>query len=177
MAELVNIAGDGLPLYIWATFAKAGQTAWDVGRQRAEQGAGGFAFDHTVVREVDGQVAACLISYPKDDSPNPPDHDAPAPLGSLIELGNRVTNTWYLNILATFPQYRGSGIGAELLRIADQRARAAGLSRISLTVSDANETARRLYERNGYVEFARAPIEESGWDHAGKNWILLVKNL
>ena len=35
LAELVNFAGEGLPLYLWGKMAEAGQTAWDVGRIRA----------------------------------------------------------------------------------------------------------------------------------------------
>lgn len=54
MAELVDIAGDGLPRHIWATFARAGQAAMGVGVERARNGLGGFAFRNTLVREVDG---------------------------------------------------------------------------------------------------------------------------
>ena len=35
LAELVNYAGDGLPLYLWGKLAGADETAWDVGRRRA----------------------------------------------------------------------------------------------------------------------------------------------
>ncbi len=177
MAELVNISGDGLPLYLWAKFARPGQSAWEVGLERARLGLGGFAFVHTVVREVDGQVAACLIGQPRDDAPQPPDGNIPAALVPLNELGNMAANTWYINILATFPEHRGKGYGTELLRMAETRARNAGLGRMSLIVSDANVGARRLYERHGFGELATRPMVKEHWQHEGRNWLLLVKNL
>lgn len=191
MAELVNIAGDGLPLYIWGKLAKPGQTAWDVGLERARLGLGGFAFQHTVVREVDGAVAACLIGYPPadpskptsespkpmSDSPKPPGDELPAPLAPLMELGELSASTWYLNVLATFPQFRGRGIGGELMKVAIERARASGVARMSLTMSDANVAARRLYESHGFYELARRAIVKEAWEHVGDNWILMAKDV
>ncbi|MBK8268990.1 MAG: GNAT family N-acetyltransferase [Planctomycetes bacterium] len=178
MAELVNIAGDGLPLYLWATFARPEQSAWDVGRERARLGLGGFAYKNTVVREVVGKVAACLIGYPNSDSPPPPSGLAlPGPLVPLMELSNFVTSTWYLNVLATFPDHRGKGYATELLQFAESMARDSGHSQMSLIMSDANAGARRMYEKNGFAEYACRPIVKDKWEHAGQNWILMVRDL
>jgi len=177
MAELVNLAGEGLPLYLWAKFARPEQSAWDVGRERARLGLGGFAFPHTVVREVDGRAAACLIGYPRSDPLPTSGHEGITLLAPLEELGSLVLTSWYINILATFPLHRGKGFAAELLHIAEGRARDAQLPRISLIVSDANTPARRLYAGNGYSEFATRPIVKEDWSHNGRNWILLVKEL
>lgn len=176
MAALVNIAGDGLPLHIWATFAQPGQTALDVGRDRAARGLGGFAFENTVVHEVDGRVVAGLIGYPNTASPTPPD-DLPPPLAPLLELGALAGDCWYLNVLATFPEYRGLGIASRLLAIAADQARAAGLDRICLIVSDANTNAKRLYDNAGFNQIATRPIVKAGWNHAGTHWELLEQHL
>ncbi|MFM9968227.1 MAG: GNAT family N-acetyltransferase [Burkholderiales bacterium] len=177
MAELVNISGDGLPLYLWAKFARPGQSAWEVGLERARLGLGGFAFQNPVVLEVKGEVAACLIGYPCGDAPQAPAGDVPAALVPLNELGNLARNTWSINILATFPQHRGKGFGSELLRVAEMRARAAQVGRMSLIVSDANVVAGRLYAKNGFAECATRPIVKEEWEHEGQNWVLLIKNL
>ena len=180
MAELVNIAGDGLPSYLWAKFARAGQSGWDVGLERARGGLGGFAFQNTVVREVGGEVGACLLGYPLRDSPPAPAGDVPAPLGPLIELGRLAPpERWYLNVLATLPQHRGKGLASDLLRIADEFAREAESVRpcISLIVSDANAGARRLYARHGYRQLSSRPIVKEAWEHAGENWLLLLKEM
>ncbi|HEX6094114.1 MAG TPA: hypothetical protein VFZ07_12215, partial [Dongiaceae bacterium] len=44
LAELVNYAGEGLPLYLWGKMAAAGESAWDVGRRRAARDEGSFSY-------------------------------------------------------------------------------------------------------------------------------------
>src|SRR5690606_11874388 len=40
LAELINFAGEGMPLYLWERMANVGEDPWEVGRRRArrEQG-------------------------------------------------------------------------------------------------------------------------------------------
>ena len=179
MAELVNMAGGGLPMYVWDRFAQVGQTAWEVGLERARLGLGGFAFRHTVVRDVGGRVGACLMGYPMCEPPPPPPVrggvEVPPQLTVLQELGKLAPIGWYLNVIATFPEHRGKGFATELLRMADQLAQDAECSSISLTMSDANLPARRLYEKHGYAELAQRAIVKAGWELAGENWVLMVK--
>lgn len=176
MAELVNIAGDGLPLYLWAKKALPGQSAWDVGRERASRGMGGFAYRNTVVREESGKTTACLIGYPLRGSPELSAEDVPAMLVPLLELERLVPNSWFINVLATYPEYRGNGFGSELLRIAETLASDSECAGMSLIMSDANAGARRLYERHGYGAHATRPIVKEEWTHAGQNWVLMVKD-
>ncbi|MAU59588.1 GNAT family N-acetyltransferase [Parvibaculum sp.] len=50
---------------------------------------------------------------------------------------------------------RGRGIGQALLRAAEERALAAGVSEIRLYVLEANARARRIYEEAGYRNYER----------------------
>jgi ribosomal protein S18 acetylase RimI-like enzyme len=177
MAELVNSAGDGLPLYLWAKTARPGQSAWDVGMERARHGSGGFAYNNTIIRENDGKTAACLIGYPLGDGLGATDEEVPAMLVPLLELESLVPHSWYVNVLATYPEHRGKGFATELLKIAETRAIEAGCERICLIVSDTNSSARRLYEKCGYGERATRPIVKEDWEHSGQNWVLLAKDL
>lgn len=176
MAELVNIAGHGLPLYLWARFARPGQSAWDVGLERARTGTGGFAYRNTVIREDSGEVAACLIGYPLADKPEPVEDDVPAILVPLLELENLVPGTWYINVLAAYPDHRGKGFGTGLLEVAETLAHSCRCRGLSLITSDDNIGALRLYERHGYTERATRPIVKEGWDHGGEQWALLAKD-
>ncbi len=176
MTELVNFAGEGMPVYLWTRMAADGQSPWDIGRERARRDSGGFSYRNTVVREDNGKVAACLIGYPLADEPEPVDYnELPAMFRPLQELEDLAPKTWYVNVLATFPEHRGKGFGGELLAIAEELARDTEREGLSIIVSDANTGARRLYERSGYQEIATRPMHKDDWENDGENWVLLVK--
>ncbi len=178
MAELVNIAGEGLPLYLWTGMAESGESPWDIGQQRARRDSGSFSYRNTVVRQNDDTVVSALIGYPLPDTPEAINYDEmPAMFVPLQELENLVPGTWYVNVLATFPEHRGKGYGSDLLSIAEQLAVDTGRSGLSIIVSDANTGARRLYERSGYVELATRPMIKESWENAGENWVLLERRL
>ncbi len=178
MAELVNMAGEGLPLYLWGKMAEPGEDPWEVGRRRARREEGSFSYRNAVMREADGGVAACLIGYRLADAPEPIDYDAtPAMFVGLQELENLAPGSWYVNVLAAYPEHRGKGYGAELLALAERRAAETGARGLSIIVSDANAGARRLYERTNYREIATRPMVKEEWANGGENWVLLTKTL
>lgn len=178
MAELVNMAGEGMPLYLWTGMAGEGQTPWDVGVERAQRETGGFSYSNTIVREESGKVIAALVGYPLEDDPAPVDYsDMPSIFVPLQQLEDMVPGTWYVNVLGTYPEFRGKGIGSQLLAIAEDIAAALAKRGLSIIVADTNLSARRLYERHGYSEIATREMVKEGWAHTGKNWVLLVKRI
>ena len=178
MAELINIAGEGMPLYLWTNMAETGESPWDIGQQRAQRESGSFSYQNTIVIEDSGKVVAALMGYPLADSPEPVDYEQmPAMFVPLQQLEDLVAGTWYVNVLAAYPDCRGKGYGTSLLAIAEQLAVDTGRSGLSIIVSDANTGARRLYERSGYVEIATRPMVKEAWENAGENWVLLEKRL
>ena len=56
LAELIDMAGEGLPLYLWAKMAKPGETAREVGRRRAAREEGGFSYKNAIVIDQGGIV-------------------------------------------------------------------------------------------------------------------------
>ncbi|HSH41346.1 MAG TPA: GNAT family N-acetyltransferase [Arenicellales bacterium] len=178
LAELVNMAGEGMPLYLWSGMAESGQSPWDVGRERAMRESGGFSYRNAVVLEHGEDVAACLIGYPLEDDPAPADYaDMPPMFVPLQQLEDLAPGTWYLNVLATYPEHRGRGFGRGLLEVAEAIAADEGKSGLSIIVSDANAAARRLYDRQGYIERDKRPMVKNGWKNHGANWVLLIKEL
>jgi ribosomal protein S18 acetylase RimI-like enzyme len=177
MAELVNVAGENLPLYLWTRMAAPGQSAWEFGRLRAQREEGAFSYRNTVIVEAaDAGVAGCLVGYPLPKRPEPIPPDLPPLFRPLQELENLAPATWYVNVLAVYPEHRGRGLGSGLLALADRIAADLGSSGLSIIVSDANAGARRLYERRGYREAATRPMVKEEWENAGRNWVLLVKD-
>jgi ribosomal protein S18 acetylase RimI-like enzyme len=175
LAELVDFASEGLALYLWTKIAGPGGDPWAVGRERALRESGAFSYRNAVVLERHGRVAAGLIGYPLPDRPEPITSDMPPMFVPLQELENLAPGTWYVNVLAAYPDKRGQGLGAALLALADKLAAEADRRGLSIIVSDANTGARQLYERTGYREVARRPKVKEDWQNPGKDWVLLVK--
>lgn len=58
---------------------------------------------------------------------------------------------------AVLPDYRGQGIGRQLLTAVENKARELGCCRITLEVQENNEAARRIYERSGFAQAVYGP--------------------
>jgi ribosomal protein S18 acetylase RimI-like enzyme len=174
LADLVNFAGEGLPLYLWGKMANANEDPWQIGRRRqAQKAAEGKIF---VIDEGDGVMAA-LTGYAIPPVPEPIPDDLPALFRPLQELENLAPGSWYVNVLAAYPQCRNRGLGTRLLGVAEDITHEAGLAALSIIVAGSNTGARRLYERTGFAEVARRAIVKEGWASASTEWVLLIKHL
>ena len=178
LANFVNIAGEGLPLYLWKQIAGEGESPWDVGCARAKRESGGFSYRNAIFRVVGEITAACLIGYPLDDDPSMTNYsDLPPMFVPLQQLEDLIPGTWYINVVATREVHRGKGYGSELLDLAESNCRHLGKRGLSLIVADSNEGARNIYQRTGYREVAHRPMVKEGWQHPGTNWVLMLKEL
>jgi ribosomal protein S18 acetylase RimI-like enzyme len=177
LAELVQFASEGLALHLWTKLAGSSGDPWGIGRARVSSETGGVSYRNAIVAELAGQPVCGLISYALGDSAEPILDDLPAVLVPLQELMNLACGTWYVHMLAAYPQHRGSGRGSALMAEADGLAAHAGKAGLSLIVTDTNTGARRLYERHGYREAARCKMVKEHWQHPGTNWVLLTKGL
>jgi ribosomal protein S18 acetylase RimI-like enzyme len=179
LAVLVDIAGEGMPAYMWSTLAAPGQSLLEVGRERAHRETGGFSYRNSVVGDVGGEIAASLVGYRLDD---PYDLDSslaetPEIVRPLVRLEARAPGSWYVNVLATFPEFRRQGIAGRLLEIAEQKAREQGAPSLSVIVASWNAPAARLYTSAGYAGLAReTALPFPGCPHQG-DWLLMVKPL
>jgi ribosomal protein S18 acetylase RimI-like enzyme len=171
LARLADLAGEGLPRYLWAKLAETGEDPFAVGERRAARGEGSFSWRNALVAEVEGAVAGALVTYRIGDAPEPIG-DVPPIARPLQALENRVLGTQYVNILAVYPAFRRRGIARRLLAAAEARA---GNPGTSLIVADRNSRARRLYEDAGFREVARAPIVKEDWSCASAAWVLMLK--
>lgn len=172
LARLVNLAGEGMPRYLWARMAAPGEDAWDIGARRAARDEGGFSWRNAVIAGVDGATAGALVTYRVAAAPAPLD-DLPAMFRPLQDLENQAPGTQYVNVLATFPAFRGRGVARRLL--AEAEAQGAGSTGMSLIVADRNLPAIALYAALGYRETARRPIVKEDWDCASADWVLMRK--
>jgi len=178
LAVLVDIAGEGAANYMWGLLAEPGQSTLEVGRERARREEGGFSYRNAIIAETDGEVAASLIGYRLDDPYDLTGLDElPKFVRPLIRLEAQAPGSWYVNVLATFPEFRGEGIGAKLLEVVEAKGRDEGASAMSVIVGSWNEGAARLYARAGYASVASEPaILPPSFPHQG-DWVLMIRSL
>lgn len=175
LVRFINMAADDLPLHFWQRSVGDGGDPWAFGRERAARETGSFSYRNAWLAELDGEVAACLLGYPAEDTPGPIDPDTPPIFVPLLELEALAPGTWYLNVLATYDACRGKGAGSALLAHAEQVAKRAGHDRISLIAADTHQDALRLYSAKGYREVARRAVVKGDWRVDAAEWILFVK--
>lgn len=176
LAESMNEAGDGLPLYLWRKGTESERAAWHTGMARARRDEGSFSYRNAIIIKHDGDSAGCLIGYPLADHAAAVADDVVGMFRPLQELEILAAGTWYVNAVAVAPHHRHAGLGGKLLGLAERIARGLGKRGVSLIVSDANSDAMRLYRRLGYRETARRPIVKDGWTHSGEAWGLMIKS-
>jgi ribosomal protein S18 acetylase RimI-like enzyme len=171
LARFVDLASEGMVRRFWAEMAESGADILAVGVRRAERDEGAFSWRNAWVAEVGGAVAGGMVGYPIADAPEPVE-EAPPIARPLVALENEAPGTWYVNVLATDAPSRGRGVATALLRHA---ASVAEGRELSLIVADANATARRLYAAFGFVERARRPVVNEGWESASREWVLMLR--
>jgi len=178
LAFLINLAGEGLPMFLWCDMAEAGQDPLTIGALRAAREEGSFSYRNAKILEIDDSVAGMLLSYAL---PDPYDtealHDCPAVVRPLLELEANAPGSWYINAIATYEQFRGRGVASTLMSACEDDARAANVSTLSLIVASENRLAHSLYRKLGYREVDSRPlIDFPGGPHGG-NWLLMTTGL
>lgn len=178
LAVLVDIAGEGMPAHMWSGLKAPGQSLLEFGRERARRQEGGFSYRHAVIAEIGGEVAACLVGYRLDDPYDLSGLDEmPEIVRPLVRLEAKAPGSWYVNVLATFPEFQGQGIGTQLLGVAESLAKESAAPALSVIVGSWNKDAERLYTRAGYTPVATEPaVLPPEFPHEG-DWVLMVKPL
>lgn len=178
LAYLINLAGEGLPEYLWQTACSDEQDPLAFGANRAAREEGGFSYTNATICQQDDTVLGMVLSY---QQPDPYDidnlEDYPAVVRPLIELEALAPGSWYINAIATYEAYQGKGIASRLFSVCDDYAKEAGCSEISLIVASENSRAKRLYEHLGFHRIQSRPVVPyQGCLHGGE-WLLLLKQL
>lgn len=178
LAKLIDIAGEGIPHWLWQKSCAPDQDPLEVGVERAQRTQGGFSFKNAIVAESQGRIAGMVLSYSIDEAPDDDTALLPAPIAPFVELEKHSVGTWYINALAVFAGSRGRGIGSRLLMQAEQQAKRAGYGAMSIQVYSQNTGAYDLYTRLKYEEVARAPVRQHPCQpYYDEDVVLLIKSL
>jgi len=178
LAYLINLAGEGIPDYLWQSMAENGETPLEVGTSRAAREEGSFSYRNAKVCIDDEQIQGMMVSYQQPTPYNIEDlADYPAIIQPLVRLESLAPGSWYINAIATFEQHRGKGVARQLIQEAENSARAAGCNLVSLIVASENSPALQLYLKLGYQVMSSLPVTPyPGCLHGGE-WELMTKQL
>jgi len=176
LACLINLAGEGIPKYLWKEMAEAGEPPLDVGGRRAAREEGSFSYNNIRVGVKNNVLMGMILSYQQDDPYVTGDlSEYPDLIRPLIALEAKAAGSWYVNAVATYEEYRGKGIARQLMADAEVRARLAGCYFMSLIVASENTRAKGLYEHIGFtIVDSLAVVPYPGCLHGGR-WILMTK--
>jgi ribosomal protein S18 acetylase RimI-like enzyme len=161
MAELIEIAGERIPSYLWSTMAEPDETPLDVGARRAKRESGSFSYTNALIAAIDDDPVGMLLGYPLEP-PSASDiaelKDIPALFRPFVELEHLAPGSFYINALAVFPTHRDRGLGSQLLDAGAARARQLGCHYLSVQAFSQNPRAIGLYQRHGYSVVDERPV-------------------
>ena len=178
LAELMNLAGEGIPAYLWQRMAEPDEDVMAFGARRVARTEGGFSYTNAYVAAIGNDIAGMLLGYKLPDPHDlPPMEDVPPVVRPLLELESLVPGSWYVNAVATDCAYRGQKIGRRLMELAEQLAGKSSAETVSLIVAEENAPAIGLYRKLGYqVIEQRKIVQYPECPHTG-NWILMSKKI
>lgn len=167
IAELFNVAGGGVPEYVWTSLAAdyPGLSPLEIGEQRYLREDIAFSYRNTVVAEIDRAVVGILVAFPIEieDEPAPPEPvesptetGAPDVMRPFYEL--EIPGSYYICAVALSPEHRNHGLGTCFMEIARQVARSNGLKTLSLIAFEQNRRAVKLYEKLGFEVVDSRPL-------------------
>ncbi len=173
LAILDNVAGHGLPLWLWHGAVLRGRAtdALEWGRDRYRDDSQPCNWRNARIADEGGETAGMAVGYAlPSDVPAPSEADPV--LRPVLALFARAAGTWLLDALAVFTRFRRRGTARLLLR--DQIA-LAGDRPVSLVVADDNLRAIGLYESEAFQQTASEPFVPFGKGQATTQWLLMQR--
>lgn len=173
IAELYRISSDGVADYMWAKLAQPGENVLEVGRRRYEREGTPFSYQNCRMVELAGSVVGMSVAFPMEIDQDYVENDPILVPYSILEEDH----SYYVCGMAIDAEHRRKGIGSTLLAEAERTCRELGFRKLSLIVFEQNVDARRLYERSGYLEVRRHPVDPHPLIHYTGAALLMVKSL
>lgn len=178
LAFLINLAGEGIPAFLWQSMCEGSESVMQVGAKRAAREEGAFSYTNARMCLHEDDVMGMILAYRQDDPYEVGDLASyPDVVRPLIELEAKAPGSWYINAIATYEKYRGQGVGRALMDDTEKQALKHGCETLSLIVASENKQAKRLYEYLGFeVNNAKPVVSYPGCVHSG-DWLLMLKRI
>ncbi|MGD8191919.1 GNAT family N-acetyltransferase [Brevibacillus ginsengisoli] len=131
-----------------------------------------ISYENTLVKEINGQVVGLVVFY----------HGRAAEMldKPIVERLRRLfqnpeitidkeadEDEWYIDTLSVSPDYRGRGIGSELIQAVENHVKRFDQEdgKVALNVDQTNEKAHRLYRKLGFVADKEIMINNHPYAH------------
>jgi DNA-binding MarR family transcriptional regulator/GNAT superfamily N-acetyltransferase len=148
-----------------------GDLGWIVQRNAAV-----YAAEYGWNADYEGLVARIVADFAEDHDPHLERvwiaELEGRPVGCVMCVRDEAPATARLRLLLVEPAARGLGIGDRLVTAVIDFARGVGYRELVLWTNDVLASARRIYQRHGFVLAAEKPHRSFGKDLVGQDWRL-----
>jgi ribosomal protein S18 acetylase RimI-like enzyme len=164
LAEIVRIASGGVVDFLF-TGLMPGLSSVDIIAYSLEGTEPPYTHLNAIVAEFDSEPAGMVLSYSSSLHGITEEMRQFFPPERLSYLSHfyeaKVENSWYIDAIGVFEEYRRRGIGALLMKSAAERARENGFSALSLIAFADNTPALELYQSYGFYLVRAVPLERT----------------
>lgn len=171
IAQLVNIAVEGMPLAFWSDQSNVGQSPLEVGIKRCMQSDTATSYLRITVAELDSQIVGMRLCYELRDLPDQMDGSVHPMFRPMIKLVSSVAQTGSINTIGVYPEYQRNGVGTALLKDLEAKAHF-NEAELGLLMTDANKTAHAFSEGRNYRVTEKAPVIKGSWETPASHWQL-----
>ena len=135
-----------------------------------------YSYKRGLVEEIDWKIAGVAFGYTDEEEAM-----IDQPLKAILKKHGIVETEqlfidqetfpeeWYLDSISVSKEFRGQGIGSQLLSALPKLAEKKGRNIIGLSVDEKNPKAKKLYERHGFKVVGKRKISNHTYDHMQKN--------
>ncbi len=178
LSYLINLAGEGIPEYLWSRMVVGAGTPMAVGARRAAREDGNFSYRNARVCIENDALLGMILAYQQPDPYEPGDlSDYPDVVRPLVALEAQAPGSWYINAMATYKKHRGKGVARRLIEDTEIMARSRGCDRLSLIVASENTSAKNLYDYLGFKDVDTRPVVPYPGCLHGGTWILMSRRI
>jgi DNA-binding MarR family transcriptional regulator/GNAT superfamily N-acetyltransferase len=174
MRTIRTVLGDGgapHPRDVVLRDPAPGDLGWIVQRNAAV-----YAAEYDWNADYEGLVARIVADFAEDHDPHLERvwiaELGSQPVGCVMCVRDEAPATARLRLLLVEPDARGLGIGDRLVEACVDFARGVGYRELVLWTNDVLSSARRIYQRHGFVLVAEKPHRSFGKDLVGQDWRL-----
>ena len=178
LAYLINLAGEGVPEYLWKGMVTGNESPLDVGTKRAAREEGTFSYKNARVCNENNILMGMILAYRQEDPYEIGDlSEYPDIVRPLIELECKAPGSWYINAISTYEEHRNKGVARALMSDTEDYAKSSGCALISLIVTSENIRAKGLYEYLGFKVIESLPVVPYPGSCHGGSWLLMTKDI